>query len=76
MIATSTQKVENFLKGQADADGMVDTDRIKRLVDSGFSASGGDVVIPFGSDALAAFGVRPVNVRITKADADGFFGGF
>ena len=76
MIATSTMKVEDFLKGQAGADGMVDTDRIKRLIDSGFSASGGDVVIPFGSAALTAFGVKPVNVKITKADSDQFFSGF
>ena len=76
MIATSTLKVEDFLKGQADADGMIDTDRIKRLIDSGFSASGGDVVIPFGNPSLTAFGVRPVNVKITKADADQFFAGF
>lgn len=76
MIATSTLKVEDFLKGQADADGMIDTDRIKRLIDSGFSASGGDVVIPFGNPSLTAFGVKPVNVKITKADADQFFAGF
>ena len=76
MIATSTLKVEDFLRGQADAEGMIDTDRIKRLIDSGFSASGGDVVIPFGNPALTAFGVKPVNVKITKADADQFFAGF
>lgn len=76
MIATSTLKVEDFLRGQADADGMIDTDRIKSLIDSGFSASGGDVVIPFGNPSLSAFGVRPVNVKITKADADQFFAGF
>lgn len=76
MIATSTLKVEDFLKGQADSDGMIDTDRVKKLVDSGFSASGGEVVIPFGSPALTAFGVKPVNIKLTKADADQFFAGF
>lgn len=76
MIATSTLKVEDFLKGQADADGLIDTEQIKRFIDSGFSASGGEVVIPFGSPALATFGVRPVNVKITKDDTDEFFAGF
>lgn len=76
MIATSMQKVEDFIKSQAEPDGTVDTDRMKRLVDSGFSASGGDVVIPFGNPALTAFGIKPVNVKITKADADQFFAGF
>lgn len=76
MIATSAGKVENFIKSQADADGMIDTDKMRKLVNSGFSASGGDVVIPFGSDSLSAFGVKPVNIRITKADADQFFSGF
>lgn len=76
MIATSAGKVENFIKSQADADGMVDTDKMKKLVDSGFTASGGEVVIPFGSDSLSAFGVKPVNVKLTKADADRFFAEF
>ena len=76
MIATSAGKIEHFVKSQADKDGMVDIGSVKKLVDAGFDSSGGEVIIPFGSDALSSFGVRPVNVRITKADADEFFAGF
>ena len=76
MIATSAGKLENFIKGQADPDGMVDLDRIRKLVDSGFNASGGEVVIPFGNDSLSAFGIKPVNIKLSKADADQFFAGF
>ena len=76
MIATSAVQIENFIKSQADADGMVDLDNMRKLVDSGFTSSGGEVVIPFGNDALSRFGVRPVNVKITKSDTDQFFAGF
>lgn len=76
MIATSAGKVESFVRSRADADGMVDLDEFRRLVDAGFEASGGEVVVPFGSEGLSAFGIRPVNIRITKSDADQFFGGF
>lgn len=76
MIATSVGKVENFIKSLADANGMVDLAEVQNLVNSGFSASGGEVVIPFGNDALTAFGVKPVNIKISKTDADRFFSGF
>ena len=76
MIATSAGKIDGFVRSLADADGMVDLDNVRKLIDSGFTASGGEVVIPFGSDALSAFGVKPVNVKIAKADADRFLAGF
>lgn len=76
MIATGAAKVESFLKEQADADGMIDTGKLRKLVESGFAASGGEVVIPFGNPSLSAFGIAPVNVKLTKADADRFFAGF
>lgn len=76
MIATSAGKIEHFVRSLADKDGMVDLDAMKKLVDSGFESSGGEVIIPFGNDSLTAFGVRPVNVRITKKDSDEFFSGF
>ena len=41
MIATSAVQIENFIKSQADADGMVDLDNMRKLVDSGFTSSGG-----------------------------------
>lgn len=76
MIATSAGKIESFIQSRADQEGMVDLDDMRRLVDSGFAASGGEVTIPFGSDSLTAFGVKPVNVKLTKADADRFFSEF
>lgn len=75
MVAGSAMKVEHFLRDRADSDGMVDIDALKRLVDAGFSSSGGEVVVPLGGQ-LEAFGLRPVNVKITKEDADRFFGRF
>lgn len=75
MVAGSAMKVESFLKDQADADGMIDLDAIRHLVDAGFGSSGGEVVVPMGS-SLQAFGLRPVNIKITKEDADKFFNGF
>lgn len=76
MIATSVGKIEGLLRSQADENGMVDTDKLQGLVNAGFTSSGGEVVIPFGNDGLAAFGVKPVNIKIQKADADQFFAGF
>lgn len=75
MVAGSAMKVESFLKDQADADGMIDLDALRRLVDAGFSSSGGEVILPMGG-SLQAFGLRPVNIKITKDDADRFFAGF
>lgn len=66
---------ESFLKDHADADGMVDLDAVKRIVYAGFDSSGSEVVIPMGG-ALQEFGLSPVNVKITRADADVFFAGF
>lgn len=76
MIATSAGKIDAFVKSRADAEGMVDLDEMRKLVDSGFEASGGEVVIPFGNDSLSAFGVKPVNVKLNKVDTDRFFAGF
>lgn len=75
MVAGSAMKVESFLKDHADADGMIDLDAIKRLVDAGFESSGGSVVVPMGG-SLQMFGFGPVNIKITKEDADSFFSGF
>lgn len=75
MVAGSAMKVESFLKEYADADGMIDIDSVKRLVDAGFDSSGGEVVLPMGG-ALQSFGFRPVNIKITREDTDRFFAGF
>lgn len=76
IIATSAGKLEKIIGSQADKDGIVDLDALKKLVYSGFNASGGEVVIPFGSDTMNSFGIKTVNVKITKSDADEFFAGF
>lgn len=76
MIASSAGKLAGLLDGFVDSDGMVDLDAVRNLVESGFKASGGELVIPFGSDLLASFGVRPVNVKLTQADATRFLSQF
>lgn len=76
MIATSATKLEEFIRSQADESGMVDINKMRQLVNSGFEASGGTVIIPFGSEALTRFGVSPVNVKISRNDADMFFAEF
>ena len=75
MVAGSSLKIERFLQDNSDADGMIDIDALKRIVEAGFHSSGGEVVVPLGSQ-LQAFGLRPVNVRITKEDAEKFFKNF
>lgn len=76
MIASSTGRLAGLLDGIADKDGMVDIESVRNLVETGFKASGGEVVIPFGSDVLSAFGIRPVNVKLTLDDATRFLSQF
>ena len=76
MIASSTGRIAGLLDGFVDKDGMVDIDAVRNLVESGFKASGGEVVIPFGSELLSAFGVRPVNVKLSQGDATRFLAQF
>ena len=76
MLAKGLSGAETLLASLSDKDGMVDLDEVKKIVDAGFKASGGDVVIPFRTSGLLANIVDPVNVKITKADADEFFAGF
>ena len=71
IIAKSAGRIENLVKTVAGADGMVDLDELKKLSDAGFEASGGELVMTVGDESLSMFGLRPVNVKLTKADVDG-----
>ena len=73
MVASSAKRIEGLLAGFADKDGMIDLDDVKKIVQSGFASSGGEVVIPFGNDTLNTFGLKTVNVKLTQTDADEFF---
>lgn len=75
MIASSATRIEGMLGTFADKDGMVDVDSLRKIVDEGFSASGGELVVPVGGSSLPVFNLDPVRIKVTKADADAFFNG-
>ena len=73
MIASSATRIQEVLGTFSDQDGMVDVDGLRKIVDEGFSASGGELVVPVGGNSVPVFNLEPVRVKITKADADGLF---
>lgn len=70
------QEIRRGVGMLADADGMVDTDAVKHMIDAGFEASGGLIQVPIGHPVLAFLKAQPEIVDITKADSDKFFAAF
>lgn len=75
-IAMNAGKIDHFVKSQADVDGLIDLDKMRGLVKGGFNASGGEVAIPFNAEGLSLFGIHPMTIKLTQADAEEFFRGF
>ena len=74
MVGSSARKVEELLKGLADAEGNIDTDTIRyetirNLLKEGVQFSGDKVTFTIGDDSVRWL-VKPVNVNITSADFD------
>lgn len=74
LAAANIGRIEGVLTTSADAEGMIDLDKIKKLVDSGFAASGDTLTINI--PGLPLLGLQSVEFKIKKADADKFFTGF
>ena len=73
VLAASGQKIDAFIAQFADADGMVDVDAMRSIVDAGMKQSGGVVELPINFGALASIGATPVNVKIGLQDVEKFF---
>lgn len=74
-LATANAKlIENALVGASDAEGMIDLNRAKAVVDGGFSASGD--VLELTIPGVPLLGLPNVNFRLSKKDTDKFFAGF
>lgn len=59
--------------GQYMADGLVDVDRLRAIVNSGMKFSGGEFEMPFNFGVFTQMGILPLNTRIIKSDVDKFF---
>jgi hypothetical protein len=70
----NAKRIENALVDVSDAEGMIDLDKAKALVDGGFSASGD--VLALTIPGVPILGLPSVNFKLSKADADKFFAGF
>lgn len=73
VLAASGGKIDEFLAQFTDAEGMVDVDAIKAIVDAGMKQCGGQFELPINFGTLAAIGATPVNVTISLADVEKFF---
>lgn len=60
-------RLEKTLGVLADSNGEVDTDELRKMVASGFRASGDKVSFTLGDESTKFF-FRPINVTVTSAD--------
>jgi hypothetical protein len=74
LAAANVGRIEGILATSADAEGMIDLDKTKKLIDAGFAASGDTLTINI--PALPLLGLQSVEFKIKKADIDKFFAGF
>ena len=74
LMAANMKKIEDFLVSAADKEGNIDLDTARTLIESGFAASGGSLVIEI--PAIPLLGLQSVNMTFKKQDSDKFFDGF
>ena len=74
LAAANIGRVEGILATSADAEGMIDLDNAKKLVDAGFAASGDTLTLNI--PGLPLLGLQSVELKIKKSDTDKFFAGF
>jgi hypothetical protein len=74
LAAANIGRIEGVLASSADAEGMIDIDKTKKLVDAGFASAGDTLTLNI--PGLPILGLQSVEFKIKKADADKFFAGF
>lgn len=74
IAAANIGRIEDVLITSADSEGMIDLDKIKKLVDAGFAASGDTLTLNI--PGLPLLGLQSVEFKIKKDDTDKFFTGF
>lgn len=74
LAAANVGRIEGLLTASADAEGMIDIDKAKKLVDAGFAASGDTLTLNI--PGLPLLGLQSVELKVKKDDADRFFAGF
>lgn len=72
MSVSSQQKVDEMLGMVADAEGYVDLDQVRAVIDGGFNASGGKISIDLfkKTSGLMSLLVSPLTLTISKQDID------
>ena len=73
VLVASGEKIDAFLKPFTDAEGMVDVDAIKAIIDGGMKGCGGQFDMPINFGVLSTIGATPVNITFKLADVDKFF---
>lgn len=74
LSAANIGRIENMLAASADAEGMIDLDKTKKLIDAGFAVSGDTLTLNI--PGLPLLGLQSVEFKVKKADTDKFFAGF
>lgn len=73
-LAEKEQEIRAWVKSKAK-NGVIDTDTMKKIIESGMKHAGEDDKITFPVDfgVLAAIGVNPADVTLSNLDIDKFF---
>lgn len=70
----SKHQLETMLNSIVDKDGLIDVDMLKNVINSGFTASNGQVQIElFRGNGLLSMLLKPITVTINKSDIDKLF---
>ena len=72
-LAASGKKIDAMVAQFTDAEGMVDVDAIKAIIDGGMKGCGGQFHMPINFGVLSTIGATPVNITFKLADVDKFF---
>lgn len=72
MTVNNRKKVDEMLCTVADADGYIDLDQVRAVIDGGFDASGGKISIDLfkKTSGLMSLLVSPLTLTISKQDID------
>lgn len=67
MLGSSAKKIRKLFEPFAEADGTIDTSKLKEIVKVGFKASGPRATFTVGDDSVKWL-LRPVNMTIEEPD--------
>lgn len=73
VIAAVKERIDSML-ANFTKEGIVDVDAIKELIDAGMKSCGGQIDIPINFGILSSLGANPIEITITLADVEKFFG--